>query len=500
MLSPSKRALEQFKKRESLFKQGQALSDRRKVLVKKLRDKREAWGESSSETAELTLQIADVDFQINTMEQQVEELASEEEQHAESVGQRYENQPAGFLLGRAGLVFLLVLLAGAIWFQETVIAIFISLILAAAGFSKLWSRLSLTSVECQHYLNENRVFPGEQVNLKLKLVNRKLLPLPWVQVEDEIPSALTKNIPYAVELYPGCSSLSIATSLLWYTSIAWNYKLLCSKRGYYTLGPMTITSGDMLGLYPRSESKHILDHLIVYPRLYLVKQLDIASRYPVGEIRAERYIFRDPMRTISVRDYTSQDSLRFIHWKASARHQKLEVKVFEPTTTLKVSLFLALDSFMEDGKMGEDNLELGISAAASIAKYVIDNRNQAGLHVNSHFIDYGDNITVLPGSDMPKLIQILEALAKVSDFPSGPFAAFLEKERKQLPWGTTVIVILSRPDEAMLPVFMSLKERGYKVMALIIGSSEAKIPEVPCCYVDQPEDLSSIIFMKGRDE
>jgi hypothetical protein len=37
-------------------------------------------------------------------------------------------------------------------------------------------------------------------------------------------------------------------------------------------------------------------------------------------------------------------------------------------------------------------------------------------------------------------------------------------------------------------------------MALIIGSSEAKIPEVPCCYVDQPEDLSSIIFMKGRDE
>lgn len=433
------------------------------------------------------------------LEQPAERIASGEENYAEWVEQRYENQPVGFLLGRIGRWFLIGLLAGAIWFQETVIAILLSVVLAAAGLSKLWSRLSLRNVECERYLSEKRVFPGEQINLRLKLLNRKILPLPWVQVEDEIPSALTKNIPYAAESYPGYSSLSIATSLLWYTSIAWNYKLLCSKRGYYTLGPITVTSGDMLGFYPRSESKKILDHVIVYPKLYPVKELDIYSQYPVGETRAERYIFQDPTRTIGVRDYTSQDSLRFIHWKASARHQKLEVKVFEPTTTLKVALFLAVDSFMEDGKMDEDNLELGISAAASIARYVIDNRNQAGLHVNSHFIDYGDNITILPGSDTAKLMEIFEALAKVSEFPSGPFAAFLDKERKVLPWGTTVIVILSRPDEAMLPVFMSLKERGSKVMALIVGMSDAGIPSVPCCRVNQPGDLASISFRSYRE-
>jgi uncharacterized protein (DUF58 family) len=178
----------------------------------------------------------------------------------------------------------------------------------------------------------------------------------------------------------------------------------------------------------------------------------------------------------------------------------LEVKVFEPTTTLKVSLFLALDSFMEDGKMDRDNLELGISTAASIAKYIIDNRNQVGVHINSHFIDYGDNITILPGSDTPKLIEIFEALAKVTEFPSGPFTSFLEKERKQLPWGTTIIVILSRPDETMLPLFINMKERGHKVMTLIVGRPDATIPGVPLCHLNQPEDLALINFTRGHNE
>ncbi len=496
MQTPSKRAVEQFKKRESLFKQGQTLANRRKSLAKQLQRKRDAWGEGSPEAAEVNLQLVRLDNEITDLEKQAENLVNEEEQHAEWVEQRYENQQAGFLLSRFGLLILALTLAGAIWFQETVIIILVSLVIAAAGASKLWSRLSLTRVECQRSLGEKRVFPGEQVNLKLKLINRKLLPLPWIQVEDEVPSALTKNIPYAIENYPGSSSLTISTSLLWYTSIAWNYSLLCTKRGYYTLGPLTVTSGDMLGLYPRSERRGMLDHLIVYPQLYPVKQVDIHSQYPIGETRAERYIFQDPTRTIGVRDYTSQDSLRFIHWKASARHQKLEVKVFEPTTTLKVALFLAVDSFIQDGKIEEDNLELGISAAASIARFIIENRNQAGLHVNSHFIDRGDNITVLPGSDMSKLLEIFEALAKVTEFPSGPFPAYLESERKKIPWGTTVIVILSHPDEATSPVLLSLKERGYKVMALVIGRPEVKIPQVPCAYVNGPEDLKSVVFNK----
>lgn len=494
MDNPSKRALDQFKKRESLFKQGQVLTDRRKALDKKLQDKTEAWGEGSLEAAEVHFEISQLNSEIVSLEQEAEKLVNDESDSAEWVEQRNENQQAGFLLGRIGLIFLFVMLAGAVWFGETVMAIFISLVLVAAGLSRLWSRFSLEHVECQRIISETRVFPGEQINLKIRLLNRKILPLPWVQLEDEIPSAMAGNIPFAVELYPGCSSITIATSLLWYTAINWNYDLTCRKRGFYTLGPMTVTSGDILGLYPRSKRQDLLDHVIVYPKLYPVRELELISRYPVGETRSERNIFMDPTRTIGVRDYTSQDSLRFIHWKASARHQKLEVKVFEPSTTLKVSLFLAVDSFMEDGKMDDDNLELGISSAASIAQFIINSRNQAGLYVNSHFVDYGDNITVMPGSDTAKLMELLEALAKVTEFPSGPFVEFMEKERRSLPWGTTIVVIFSRPDKDMPPVLLSLKEGGYKVAAIIVGMPNAELTDIPCFHVDRPEDLESIVF------
>ena len=85
--------------------------------------------------------------------------------------------------------------------------------------------------------------------------------------------------------------------------------------------------------------------MIVYPKIFPIAHLGIPSLHPLGETIAERRIFEDPIRVIGVRDYNPRDSRRHIHWKATARRQELQVKVFEPTTTLKVAIFLAIDSF-----------------------------------------------------------------------------------------------------------------------------------------------------------
>jgi len=47
--------------------------------------------------------------------------------------------------------------------------------------------------------------------------------------------------------------------------------------------------------------------------------------------------------------------------------------VFEPTTTLKVAFFVAVDSFTLRDEADIERFELGISTAASLAKYVIEN-------------------------------------------------------------------------------------------------------------------------------
>ena len=111
-----------------------------------------------------------------------------------------------------------------------------------------------------------------------------------------------------------------------------------------------MTSGDIFGFYrqTREENKQT-DFVIVYPRIFDVNSMAIPSRYPLGEIRAVQRIFRDPTRVIGIRDYTPHDSPRHIHWKATAVHQKLQVKVFEPTTNPKLSLILDLESFGYNG-------------------------------------------------------------------------------------------------------------------------------------------------------
>ncbi|MFH1031689.1 MAG: DUF58 domain-containing protein [Chloroflexota bacterium] len=398
-------------------------------------------------------------------------------------------EPAGLLLGKIGLLIMLAVLIVAAWFGQIIIVILTGLLLAAAGIARLWSRLSLVGVKCERSITESRLFPGEFTELKLRVVNRKLLPLPWLQVDDEIPVGLTSNVLLRPGKRAGYNSLSNTASLLWYTGINWRYRLQANQRGYYFLGPIQTTSGDIFGFYPRVMTQPAKEYVIVYPRLFPIKQLNLPSLYPVGETKAERRIFEDPTRTIGVRDYTFNDSLRHVHWKASARHQKLQVKVFEPTTTLKVALFLAVDSFQDNGTINRDNFELGISTIASIASYVTEQRSPVGLFVNSRLADSGQPALIPPGSSTTRLVDLLETLAKVTTVTTGSFEKFVEGERESLPWGTTAILVIAKPSESLPELLANLRNAGHKPLVFQVGETDGLEHTVPWHIIRRPDDL-----------
>ncbi len=201
-------------------------------------------------------------------------------------------------------------------------------------------------------------------------------------------------------------------------------------------------------------------------------------------------------RVIGVRDYTPHDSLRRIHWNASARHQTLQVKVFEPTTTLNVALFLAVDSFKtEHGEVpNEEDFELGISTAASVANHLIERRCAVGLFVNSYLADSGQSVEILPGSSTGQLVEMLEALAKVTHKASGPFEEFLQAERMGFPWGTAFVFILYTPSPSLTEMLISLKESGHRLMVLQVGKpAESKIESnIAWHNIRQPGDFMRI--------
>lgn len=404
-------------------------------------------------------------------------------------------EPAGLLLGKFGLIIIAIILILAAWAGQTVIVILLGLALAAAGLSKLWSRLSLKGVRCERNLSEHRVFPGEYLELKLRVSNRKLLPLPWIQVDDQVPAGFNTETHPVPGSRPGFNLISQSTSILWYSAINWKYHLLCNKRGYYPLGPLTVTSGDIFGFYPRTATEPVTENIIVYPKIYPIGHLAVPSLYPLGEAKSERRIFEDPSRTIGVRDYSPGDSLRRIHWKASARHQQLQVKVFEPTTTLKVGLFLAVDSFQHNGIWNEEELELGISTAASLANYLVDRSSQVGLWTNTRLADSGQPARIFPGSGIDHLVSLLEAMAKVVPAYSGPFTEFFQGERKGLPMGTTLIFIFSQLPEKLKGILADLKENGYKLLVFQVGAlnNEDRLPDINWYNIQEPGELGEIL-------
>jgi len=396
------------------------------------------------------------------------------------------SQAAGYLLHKPGLIVLAAVLVFAAWNNQAPIVLLMALFLSAALVAKAWSRWCLFGVTCRRTLSECRVFPGEKVTLSLHLVNRKPLPLPWIQVEDRLPAELAKS-------GAGGKSAPVrrSTALLGYRSVRWTYPMECPARGYYPFGPIEMRSGDIFGLYSRSLALPTDDCVIVYPRIFPVARVPIPSVQPMGNARSDTCLFQDPTRAVGVRNYRPGDGLRHIHWKASARSQALQVKVFESTTTFKIALFLGVDSFHCEGAFRTDAFELGISTVASIAHDVIDQGGPAGLFVNTRLADSGHPVSIPPSGDRGQLAQILEALAKATPSWKESFAAFLEAERRNLPAGTTLVFALSSAADGLLPLLRSLKESGHKVLVLLIGDQGTTplMDGIPWLNVRGPNDL-----------
>jgi uncharacterized protein (DUF58 family) len=409
-------------------------------------------------------------------------------------GRSFAAQPSGYLLHKGSLYVLGGLLLLSAWKGQTGIVILLGLVLSVAGLAAFWSRLSLAGVRCRRLIGEKRLFPGESTELRLELFNRKPLPLPWVKIDDEIPADLGQDLDPTPATRPGYYSLTRWASVLWYRKVGWKFQIYGKKRGYYPLGSLTATSGDIFGFYPRWRQFASADHVLVYPRVFPIEQMEVPSLHPMGEARTRRRIFQDPTRPIGLRDYRPQDSLKYIHWKATARRQELQVKVFEPTTTLKVSIFLAGDGYSPKDPQSEEEFELAVSAAASLALHLIDQGTPVGLISNGCQADSGLEIQIPPGGSRDQLMEILEALAKVTLRAKISSEAFLQSQSKSWPSGTTLILVVSQVPESFFPLLRDLKDRGTKLLLLRVGDQQeggldGTIPSYP---IRKPGDLLTI--------
>jgi len=341
-----------------------------------------------------------------------------------------------------------------------------------------WRSLSLRGVEVEHRFDRRCAFPGETFRMTVCITNRKLLPLTWLEVDDELPMAmpLVRGTLTPTHI-PAVGLLSTTVSLRWYERVIRHHELSCTARGIYTLGPVHLQSGDLFTLFEAQRIDERRDRLVVYPRIWPLPELGLPSKEPFGERRARYLALKDPQRTVGIRDYRPEDSLRHVHWKATAHRGELQVRVFEPSTTLSLVILLNVVTFEHHWQgVIPELFERAVSVAASLATWAVGQKVEVGLVANGSMARSDQPVRVLPGRAPGQLAAILEALAGVTSFATVSIQELLRCESPRLPWGATLVVVTGIVTDALAAAILRLRRAGRRLA--LISLAEEPPPEL----------------------
>jgi uncharacterized protein (DUF58 family) len=377
------------------------------------------------------------------------------------------------MLGGAWIVITVLLVILALVLKQPALLVVALLFFLTSGVARLWSTYALKRLEYRLELSERRVYFGENINIEISLSNSKFLPLPWISLEVEVPqdvSFLKGNTNSSIK--NGRNTLSAFFSLGWYHRLKRRYPARCGKRGLFYFGPARIISGDPFGFFRNTADYKDEIPLLVYPRILNLPELGIPSRNPSGDIRIRRHLFEDPIQVKSIRDYVPGDSMKRIHWKASARLQKLQSRVYDHTTTMDMALFLDCRTVSEHFYWFvaiTDLLETAVLTATAISADSLRNGYKVGVYANE-FYQNSDRVVKLPPSDHPDQMKaILEAMAQIRGLPMMTIDSLISRESRQISWETTLVLITAVLTDEIAAILEHFRQAGRRVVLVLIG-------------------------------
>jgi uncharacterized protein (DUF58 family) len=325
--------------------------------------------------------------------------------------------------------------------------------------SRLWVRRTVGSLSVQRRFTDH-AFCGDQVTADVTVHNSGWLPVPWLEVHESLPVELATP-PFHREVVALGSR----------ERHCFQYTLNCRQRGYYPVGPLTVQTGDLLGIVRRSQAKFEPEHIIVYPRVLPLQQLGLPTHSPLVALPASTPLFEDPARVMGVRDYQRGDSPRRIHWTATARAGRLLVKCCQPAIARETLICLDLDRDDYGARQRYAATELAIVTAASIATHVAVREGlPVGLATKAFdpLVEDQMRFFLPPRSERVHLMGLLEVLARVRITAGVPFADLLRHESVNLSWGATLSVITGRESETLFDTLFYLRRAGFAVALILV--------------------------------
>ena len=338
--------------------------------------------------------------------------------------------------------------------------------------ARLWNRVSLENVAYTRNISSDRLFLDDEFTLTLTIENRKPVPLPWLRSKDFLPTGLeVLDADVRPIVYIRAAELIITTSLAWYERVHIKYRVKAVRRGFYQLGPATIHSGDIFGLYSSRLSHLTMDSVLVYPRIVPMHDFFLPSARPIGDAKTTTPYIDDPSRVKSVRDYRLSDSMRAIDWKSTARRQQLTVRTYDPSASHFAVLIVDMMTTEHPWEGYEPALlERVATGAASIATRSVQIGYRTGLITNAVPLSRISRSVLSADSTPEHLKSILEILGMARPLVTQKLPDLVQSEHAIIPRGATIVVISSLFTTAVKNMTEDLAHQGHPTVAIYVGS------------------------------
>ena len=208
--------------------------------------------------------------------------------------------------------------------------------------TRLWTRYGVLRIEYARTLAAERGVVGDVVPLDVTIWNRKPLPLPWVAVDDLVTDGIVIREASTLDRDTERHARRVLFnewSLSWYERVIRHFHVEAERRGFYEFGPFRLRVRDILGRDAAEAEVAQLASLAIAPRTVAIRS-DPANLAPIGDRRARQSLFHDPALFGGVRPFEPGDSMRRVHWRATARLGRPVSRRYEPARGREVVIAL----------------------------------------------------------------------------------------------------------------------------------------------------------------
>lgn len=290
---------------------------------------------------------------------------------------------------------------------------------------------------------------GDSVPEELILTNKSWLPAIWVEIIDESDSLV--------------DPIRLVTDVEAYSSRRRHPIHQFKRRGLFTLGPTRLLTGDPFGIYSLTLYDLQASSILVTPPQLPLSHLQVAPGGWAGDRQRRIQSLEREISTAGVREYAPGDSLRRIHWRASAHSDSLIVRQLESAASTDWWIFVDLEAAVQAGTGQDSTLELSIVLAASLVNRALREHRRVGLALAGPKL-----ILQEPRSGIAHRWSLMRTLS---------MAGAGEHSLTQLlslagPMVTASLIVITPSSD---PTWVAAIERGYKhggVTALLVDSLE----------------------------